>query len=364
MKKGIKELTEGMQRLCAVANRIVSGSEKPSRIEVDLLLDDLRRLYDVALMLREEPASAQATMDEEALLSSTMMATRAAMVGDGSDVESHEEPETKETPENTEASMEVETPREPEHIMAEVEIENGLMFDEVVIEKEPKPQPEPEKQPKASSKRKQKPLPEPAPVPKAEPQPELEPEPQPEPEPEPTPEPKPEPEPQHAPEPKPEPEPEPEPVREQISLLFAEEQPAAKEEKPVEEVKPVEEEKPAEEEKRQPSLLDYLRHPTEEEPTVRTLGDTLRGSIPSPGASLERKVSDLRTVININDKFSFMTELFRGNMKAYNDFIMQLNDIADRDEAESLVKATAEQYHWDEGSLAVSNFHKVFDKKF
>ena len=337
-----------MQRLCAVANRIVSGSEKPNRIEVDLLLDDLRRLYDVALMLREEPASAQATMDEEALLSSTMMATRAAMVGDGSDVESHEEPETKETPENTEASMEVETPREPEHIMAEVEIENGLMFDEVVIEKEPKPQPEPEKQPKASSKRKQKPLPEPAPVPvpKAEAQPE------------------PEPEPQHAPEPKPEPEFEPEPVREQTSLLFAEEQPVAKEEKPVEEVKPVEEEKPAEEEKRQPSLLDYLRHPTEEEPTVRTLGDTLRGSIPTPGASLERKVSDLRTVININDKFSFMTELFRGNMKAYNDFIMQLNDIADRDEAESLVKATAEQYHWDEGSLAVSNFHKVFDKKF
>ena len=97
---------------------------------------------------------------------------------------------------------------------------------------------------------------------------------------------------------------------------------------------------------------------------VILFGDTLRSSTPIAGAALEHKVNDLRTVININDKYSFMTELFRGNMKAYNDFIVQLNDIANRSEAMSLVEATAEQYHWDNDSLAVRNFYKVFDKKF
>ena len=53
----MKELTEGMQRLCAVANRVVAKQEKVSRIDVDLLLENLRHLYEVALKMecgREE----------------------------------------------------------------------------------------------------------------------------------------------------------------------------------------------------------------------------------------------------------------------------------------------------------------------
>ena len=42
MKNTIKDLTEGMQRLCAVANRIVAQDGQASRIEVDLLMEDLR----------------------------------------------------------------------------------------------------------------------------------------------------------------------------------------------------------------------------------------------------------------------------------------------------------------------------------
>ena len=54
MKKSVKELTEGMQRLCAIANRIVAHEGEVSRIERDLLLEDLRRLYEVALRLGNE----------------------------------------------------------------------------------------------------------------------------------------------------------------------------------------------------------------------------------------------------------------------------------------------------------------------
>ncbi len=315
MKKGIKELTDGMQRLCAVANRIVSDSGKTNRLEIDLLMDNLRRLYDVALMMRDDAETSAATMDDEALISSTMMATRAAM-GSAAAVatpiviqEPEPQPEPKpehQTEPEPEPTKQPEAPTEPAHIMAEIENDNSLMFDEVIIEAEPTPQPEPEPEPIPQEEPKSEPVTQEEPVPESPTEPTAA-------------------------------------ITEQPTLFT---------------------EETTEPEPQQPSLLDYLRHPTEETPTVRTIGDTLRESSTTTGIALERKVSDLRTVININDKFSFMTELFRGNMKAYNDFIMQLNELANRDEAMQLVKATAAQYHWDESSLAVSNFYKVFDKKF
>ena len=87
MKKGIKELTEGMQRLCAIANRIVAQGDEVSPIERDLLLEDLRFLYDVALGLGgeekgvrgEKRESKRLSMPDEEILSSTVMATMAAM---------------------------------------------------------------------------------------------------------------------------------------------------------------------------------------------------------------------------------------------------------------------------------------------
>lgn len=297
MKKGLKELTEGMQRLCAVANRIVSENGKSSRIEIDLLLENLRSLYDTALQLAE--TNGDTTNDD--LLSSTMMATRAAMQMEKVEPEvAKENPTPEPEPEpvhEPEPASEPEPVSEPEpahepapddaHMVEAFEgNENNLLFDEVIIEPEPEPLPEPE----------------PVDVP------------------------------------------EPEPV--------VETKPEIKEE-------PVVKETPKTEPQGQASLLDYLK----EVPAVRTLGESL-GMNATQAANLERKVSDLRTAININDKFSFITELFHSNMRGYNDFIMQLNDITDRDTATALVNQVAEQYKWDEGSATVKSFRKIFDKKF
>lgn len=76
------------------------------------------------------------------------------------------------------------------------------------------------------------------------------------------------------------------------------------------------------------------------------------------------KVSDLRTIININDKFSFMSELFHNNMKAYNDFILRLNAITDRQTALEHVQLIAQEFQWDMESLAVKTFYSIFDRKF
>ena len=356
MKKGIKELTEGMQRLCAIANRIVAHGDEVSPIERDLLLEDLRKLYDVALCLgaeesgerRAESSERRVAMPDDEILSSTVMATMAAMapapVAEAQDTPTEAEKpapvvvekpapvvetqraaspkETEDTPASGEtqhaASLQEEkvlpaeetvaAEPEPAPMRAMEELEsngNSLLFDEVIID-------------------------EPAPAVEEEPAPAVE-------------------------------------TRHAASPEEKEDTPAIEET-----AAPAESSKAAAEPEHkaagtQASLLDYLKRPVEEKPTVRTLGESLGGAESAERrveSVLTKKVSDLRTVININDKFSFMSELFHNNMKAYNDFILRLNAIDTRDEALLCVSEVSAQYHWDESSLAVQSFYKVFDKKF
>ncbi len=365
MKKGIKELTEGMQRLCAIANRIVAHGDEVSPIERDLLLEDLRKLYDVALCLgaeesgerKAESGERRVAMPDDEILSSTVMATMAAMapapVAEAQDTPTvAEKPapvvvekpapvvetqraaspkETEDTPDSgeTHASLQeekvlpaeetvaAEPEPEPAPMPAMEELEsngNSLLFDEVIID-------------------------EPAPAVEEEPAPAVET--------------------RHAASPE---EKEDTPTIEETNDTPAIEETAAPAESPKAAAEP--EHKAA---GTQASLLDYLKRPVEEKPTVRTLGESLGGAESAERrveSVLTKKVSDLRTVININDKFSFMSELFHNNMKAYNDFILRLNAIDTRDEALLCVSEVSAQYHWDESSLAVQSFYKVFDKKF
>lgn len=320
MRNTVKELTEGMQRLCAIANQVVAAEGRLSAIERDLLLEALRSLYDISLRLEvhgtaaqpsaaaEPVAEEEAAMPDDELISSTVMATMAAMgVAQPAEASAASEPEPEPEPEPVaeaaapepvaEAAEPAPEPEpvaapEPEPVsMSAFESDGGMLFEEIVVEPEPAAaEPEPAPEPAAAE-------PEPAPEPAAEP----------------------------------EPAPAQEPAREQASLL------------------------------------DYLRHPVQEQPVTRTLGESLGGARAVESGferSMSRKVDDLRTVININDKFSFMSELFKNNMRAYNDFIMYLNSLTSRDEALAYVRETAAQYKWDEESLAVKSFYKVFDMKF
>ena len=118
------------------------------------------------------------------------------------------------------------------------------------------------------------------------------------------------------------------------------------------------------------SLFDYLSNERRDgQPAVRTLADTLNANHGNAEEQLERrvnakKVDDLRTIININDKFSFMSELFHNNMKAYNDFILRLNSYTDRQQALLHVQDIATQYGWNSESIVVKSFYKIFDRKF
>jgi len=372
MKKGIKELTEGMQRLCAIANRIVAHGDEVSPIERDLLLEDLRKLYDVALCLgaeesgerRAESGERRVAMPDDEILSSTVMATMAAMapapVAEAQDAPTVAEkpaPVVVEKPAPAVETQRAASPKETEDTPASGETHASLQEEKVLpVEETALP---------AEETVAAEPEPEPAPMPAME---ELEsngnsllfdeviieePTPAVEEEPAPTVETR------HAASPK---ETEDTPAVEETNDTPTIEETAAPAESPKAAAEP--EHKAA---GTQASLLDYLKRPVEEKPTVRTLGESLGGAESAERrveSVLTKKVSDLRTVININDKFSFMSELFHNNMKAYNDFILRLNAIDTRDEALLCVSEVSAQYHWDESSLAVQSFYKVFDKKF
>ena len=119
----------------------------------------------------------------------------------------------------------------------------------------------------------------------------------------------------------------------------------------------------------QPSLFDYFKSSAQDTPAPRTLADTLgekaaQAAIANNTNPRPDRVHDLRTIININDKFSFMNELFHNNMKGYNDFILRLNAIDNREEAQTYVDSIASQYSWDNESMTVKTFYSIFNRKF
>ena len=117
----------------------------------------------------------------------------------------------------------------------------------------------------------------------------------------------------------------------------------------------------------QSSLFDYLGGNKGDVAATETLGERIgRNNISEfRGESAQHKrVDDLRTVININDKFSFMTDLFHNDMRAYNDFILTLNAIDDRATALARVEQMEQQYGWDKSSLTAKKFYDTFERKF
>ena len=133
--------------------------------------------------------------------------------------------------------------------------------------------------------------------------------------------------------------------------------------------KPEPAQKPLRKKQQESSLFDYFKNESLDGTPRRTLADTLNQGGRNIEEQLEsrvnaKKVDDLRTIININDKFSFMSELFHNNMKAYNDFILRLNSYTSREEALAYVAEVSAQNMWNESSLVVKNFYKVFDRKF
>lgn len=324
-------------KMALVLERVKEVGESP--IDIDILLQELRELYVGLLQYRANPMPAEQVVEFE-------MAPVA--------VNDKPEPQPAVVPQFApEPEPEPVQPIVPVMQASEEEAFEGLFdndkADATVVEVAPQPvAPEPE------TTHKEAPIAEPTPV--VEPTPA--PMPTPAPEPIATPTPAPTPAPRHQPKAEPQPT-----VAEHV----------------------------AEKESKQSSLFDYLRsadevvtakatpkpqQPTEpkpqpkvepivDAPEPRIIGNTLNnGKTPLAQELNSKKITDLRPVININDKFSFMNVLFHNNLKGYNDFILRLNALTDREEALAYVHEVSQQYMWDENSLVAKTFYEIFDRKF
>lgn len=146
-------------------------------------------------------------------------------------------------------------------------------------------------------------------------------------------------------------------------------------------VEPKKEEVEKHEEKpRQTSLFDYLKSSNVSKAAgqvdrfstagVKTLADKFqeaqsKKTVMSEDTEVSKqRIKDLRNVIGISDKFLFMNELFAGNMKAYNDFILYLTKIEETEEALNYLAEVEARYNWNKESLAVQTFMKIFERKF
>lgn len=73
---------------------------------------------------------------------------------------------------------------------------------------------------------------------------------------------------------------------------------------------------------------------------------------------------DIRSLIGINDKYQFISELFGNNKEGYEEVLDELNLFDNRDDALNFLQLTGitERYHWDEEQYSVQSFHQLLGK--
>ena len=104
------------------------------------------------------------------------------------------------------------------------------------------------------------------------------------------------------------------------------------------------------------------------QPSTSHLADTLRGAAGAPQPLAERgapKVTSLREAISINQRFSFINELFNGENMEYHAAIQHLDTLPTADEAAAYVQQElAASHDWSLKQEHVGKLLKLIERKF
>ncbi|MBN2174810.1 MAG: hypothetical protein JW731_11810 [Bacteroidales bacterium] len=76
------------------------------------------------------------------------------------------------------------------------------------------------------------------------------------------------------------------------------------------------------------------------------------------------KITGLKQVIGINEKFFFINELFKGNMKDYNETIENLDKCSSLEDAHNLLESLEGNFGWKEDSEAHQQLVEIVERKF
>jgi hypothetical protein len=77
-----------------------------------------------------------------------------------------------------------------------------------------------------------------------------------------------------------------------------------------------------------------------------------------------KQIRDLKSSIGINEKFLFINELFKGNMKEYTDTIVMLSDAETLELAHEILVPIKNKYDWRDDSAAYVTLVDFLQRRF
>ena len=98
--------------------------------------------------------------------------------------------------------------------------------------------------------------------------------------------------------------------------------------------------------------------PVKEKPFVKKIDESVVEKLS------HKKITDLKSVIGINEKFQFINELFDGNMKEYTVALDQINNFSSTNEANNYLANLKEMYKWDSENSIAKQFTELVERKF
>lgn len=78
----------------------------------------------------------------------------------------------------------------------------------------------------------------------------------------------------------------------------------------------------------------------------------------------QSKIKDLKSHIDINKKFSFISNLFNGSNENYNLAINQLNECENGDQARLVLAELVTKNNWEVENQTVTNFVEIVERRF
>ncbi|MCQ2284312.1 MAG: hypothetical protein MJZ57_05365, partial [Bacteroidales bacterium] len=130
---------------------------------------------------------------------------------------------------------------------------------------------------------------------------------------------------------------------------------------------PVEQPVAPKEKSQSTSVATSKAAPMEQSSAPRSLNDLFNAQKEdrSLGAQFQHaKVGDLTKAISINDKFTYIKELFNGRGEEFSASIQKLNQCANMEDAFTCLEGLKKQYYWDSSSTAYLSLCDLLRRKY
>ena len=110
---------------------------------------------------------------------------------------------------------------------------------------------------------------------------------------------------------------------------------------------------------------DKLAKPGEHVPTVNDVISAQRNQSTLGSNYSRQTVTDLKSIINLNDKLLFVKDLFKGYNLAYSEAIELLNRFGNFEAADNFLKNNyAAKNNWAEKQSTVDKFYEILNRRF